>query len=281
MARIGDRLALRVLREKPFGCYLDGGELGEVLLPRGEMSHGLGIGQDVEVFLYLDSEDRPVATCRSPRVMPGRAGKLTCVQVNAVGAFLDWGLAKDLLVPFREQRRRMVPGKSYIVHVHVDSVSGRIIATSRVEKFLIPASDGIQAGQPVEVLVMDRTPLGYKVVVEGRFPGMVFANEAFQPLSPGEGLQGFVIQVRPDGKIDVALSPPGRSRIQGTADQILAELRARGGFWHINDHTSAEEIHQELGVSKRTFKQAVGSLLKQRHIRIEDSGLRLLPDVRS
>ena len=275
MAKIGERSVLRVLREKPFGCYLDGGETGEILLPRGEMPPGVVVGNDLEVFLYLDSEDRPVATCRMPKVMPGRVGKLKCIQVNAVGAFLDWGLAKDLLVPFREQRRRMELGKHYLVHVHVDAVSGRIAASSNIEKFLSRTPPPFRSGQPVEVMAFERTPLGYKVVVEGNFPGMVFSDGVFQPLAPGELLRGYVVQVRPDGKTDVRLQAPGRNRVEDATALILAELRARGGFWNISDDTSAAEIHSELGVSKRTFKQAVGALLKQRVIELDERGIRL------
>lgn len=276
MTSIGERCTLRINREKPFGWYLDGGDLGEVLLPRGEGLPELAVGGEVEVFIHLDSEDRPVATTRRPKVMPGALGVLKCVQVNPVGAFLDWGLSKELLVPYREQRRRMVPGRAYLVHVHVDSVSGRIVASARVERYLEPAKADMRLGQAVDLWVLERTPLGYKVAVEGCYVGMLFAGEVFQPLSAGERLTGYVVKVRPDGKLDVSLHAPGRGKVEETAERIVAELQARGGFWGISDATDAAEIHAELGVSKRTFKQAIGALLRQRQIVQDERGIRLV-----
>lgn len=274
MAMIGDRLPLPVLREIPSGLYLDAGDLGEVLLPRREVPDEWETGAKIEVFLHHDSEDRPVATRRMPKVLPGCFGKLTCVEVNRFGAFLDWGLAKDLMVPFREQRNRMKPGSTYVVHVHVDEVSGRIVASSRLQRFLDKTRHRYQAGDKVELMVFGRTELGYNCIVNGLHSGLLYHRDAFQALKPGERLDGYIAEVRPDGKIDLSLQAPGRQRVSDLEEQIISELSARGGWWAIGDHSSAEEIREELGVSKRTFKQTLGALLKKGRIRIESDGIR-------
>lgn len=274
MANIGDRLPLAVVREIPAGLYLDAGELGEVLLPRREVPDEWDVGGRIEVFLHHDSEDRPVATTRVPKVLPGCFGKLTCVAVNQVGAFLDWGLAKDLLVPFREQKNRMKPGAGYLVHVHVDDVSGRIVASSRVARFLDRTRHRYAAGDKVQLVAYGKTELGYNCIVNSAHSGLLYHRDAFQPLRPGEQLDGFIAAVRPDGKLDLTLQAPGRQRVTDLEGRIVAELNARGGFWAIGDHSSAAEIHDELGVSKRTFKQTLGALLKQGRIRIGPDGIR-------
>ena len=275
MAKIGERATLKVLREKPFGLYLDGGELGEVLLPHREVPADNVIGGTLDVFLYNDSEDRPVATLTTPKAMPGQFARLKCVAVTGVGAFLDWGLPKDLLVPFREQKTRMEVGKNYLVHVYLDEVSGRIIASTRLTRHLDLSPHSFKPGDPVELVIFAKTELGYKAIVNGSHSGLLFSEGVFQPLQPGERTQGYIAAIREDGKIDLTLHSPGRSRVMGLEERILAELEARGGFWAIGDHSSAAEIHDELGVSKRTFKQAIGALLKKRQIQIEDRGIRL------
>ncbi|WP_193214287.1 CvfB family protein [Luteolibacter marinus] len=278
MAHIGERASLTILREQPFGLFLDAGdELGEVLLPRREMPVKWQIGGEVEVFLYHDSEDRPVATMKHPGVMPGNFAYLECLAITGVGAFLDWGLPKDLLLPFREQKERLEPGKSYVVHVHVDEASGRIVATRRLNKFLGPAPAGrYQEGQEVELMLYGKTELGYKAIVDGKHGGVLFANEVFRRLRAGEKTKGYVVQVRPDGKIDLSLYPPGRARIDDLETRIEEELKARSGFWALSDKSPAEEIHKALGVSKKAFKQAAGALFKKRRIELSDEGMRLV-----
>ncbi|MGA0845956.1 MAG: S1 RNA-binding domain-containing protein [Luteolibacter sp.] len=277
MAKIGERVQLKILREIPSGLYLDGGELGEVLLPHREVPHGNVIGAMLEVFLYTDSEDRPVATMQAPKAMPGQLAKLKCIDVNGFGAFLDWGMPKDLLVPFREQRTRMTPGHSYLVYLYVDEVSGRIAASSRISRFLDREPHSYRSGDEVSLTVISRTPLGYQVAIDGTHSGLVFADRVFQPLQPGEVLPGWIARVRDDGKLDLALQPPGRARVDSLEETILAELRARGGFWALSDRSSAAEIHAELGISKRAFKEALGALFKKRLILIEERGIRLSP----
>ncbi len=275
MAKIGERASLKILREKPHGLYLDGGELGEILLPHREVPRGAPIGGELEVFLHTDSEDRPVATMQLPKALPGQIAKLRCVAVSGVGAFVDWGLAKDLLVPFREQSAPMAVGKSYLVHVRVDEKSGRIVGSTRIARQLDKTPHAYRPGEAVELLIFGKTALGYKAVINGAHSGLLFAEGVFQPLQPGERLMGYIAALREDGKIDLTLHPPGRARVASLEERILAELRARGGFWAIGDHSSAAEIHEELGVSKRTFKQTLGALFRKHLIQIEDRGIRL------
>lgn len=276
MARIGERALLKVLKEKSFGLYLDGGdELGEILLPRREMPASWEIGHPLDVFIYRDSEDRPVATTKSPKALPGTFARLQCVAVTGVGAFLDWGLAKELLVPFREQKSRMEPGKSYLVHVHVDEASGRIVASTRLSRFLDLSQSNYEPGDAVELVVFGKTPLGYKAIINGTHSGLLFSERVFQELQAGERVKGYIVRVRDDGKIDLSLHAPGRDKVDSLEERILAELKARGGFWAIGDHSPASEIHDELGVSKRTFKQTLGALLKKRAILIEQNGIRI------
>ena len=276
MAKIGERGKLQILREVPFGVFLDGGELGEILLPRREMPVKWALGEAVDVFIYNDSEDRPVATLKQPSVMPGQFGRLRVLAVTPVGAFLDWGLPKDLLVPFREQKARMEVGKSYVVMVRVDEASQRIVATTRLGRHLDLTPPPWRSGDAVELIIYGKTPMGYKAIIDGSHSGLVFANDVFQPLQPGEKLKGYIAAMREDGKIDLTLHPPGRARVSGLEEQILAELAARGGYWALCDSSPADEIHRELGVSKRTFKQATGALFRKQQIALEPKGMRLL-----
>jgi predicted RNA-binding protein (virulence factor B family) len=277
MATMGERANLKILREKAFGLFLDGGELGEILLPRREMPATWQIGGALDVFIYLDSEDRQVATMQHPKAMPGQFARLRVVALTPVGAFLDWGLPKDLLVPFREQKAAMQVGNFYLVYVRVDEASGRIIATTRLARHLDLTPPPWRAGEAVDLIIYGKTELGYKAIINGSHSGLLFANEVFQEMQPGECLKGYIAAVRPDGKIDLTLHPPGRFRVDDLETRILAELEARGGYWALGDSSSAEEIHRELGVSKRTFKQASGALLRKRKIMIADRGIRLVP----
>jgi uncharacterized protein len=279
MATIGERASLKILHEKSFGLFLDGGELGEILLPHREVPHGSCIGEALDVFLYNDSEDRPVATLLRPKVMPGQFAKLKCVAVTGVGAFLDWGLPKDLLVPFREQKLRMEVGKNYIAHVHLDEQTGRIIASTRLVRYLDQGPHPFYTGQSVDLMAYGKTDLGYKAIINGSHSGLIFTNDVFQPLQPGETLKGYIAAIRADGKIDLSLHAPGRGKVDDLEGQILAELVARGGFWSLGDHSPAAEINDELGVSKRTFKQATGALFRKGKITIEQTGIRLFRDL--
>lgn len=275
MIKIGERASLRIVREKPMGVFLDAENLGEILLPRREMPVEWELESYVDVFIYLDSEDRLVATLKAPRAVPGEFAKLKCVATTAVGAFLDWGLPKDLLVPFREQKVQMEVGKSYLVKVLVDEESGRLVATTRIARHIDKTAAIYATGDAVDLTVYGKTPMGYKAIINHAHTGLIFANEVFQDLSLGEKLKGYVAGVRADGKVDLSLHPPGRDRVDDLEKQIMGELVARGGFWAITDKSPAEEIYEELGVSKRTFKQTLGALLRKRLVTQEESGIRL------
>jgi predicted RNA-binding protein (virulence factor B family) len=233
------------------------------------------LGALIDVFIYLDSEDRLVATLKQPRAIPGQFAKLNCIAVTAVGAFLDWGLPKDLLVPFREQKIRMEVGKKYLVKVLVDEESRRIVATTRIARHIDQCEADFFPGQEVELTVYGKTPMGYKAIVNNTHTGMIYANEVFQELAQGEKLKGWIACMRSDGKIDLTLQPPGRERIDDLEKEIMGELVARGGFWAITDKTPAEEIYAELGVSKRTFKQTLGTLLRKHLVTQTETGIRL------
>jgi len=276
MARIGERISLKVLHEKSFGLYLDGGDLGEVLLPHREVPRSAILGGELEVFLYTDSGDRPVATLLPPKVIPGHFARLKCLAITDVGAFLDWGLPKDLFVPFREQKIRMEVGKFYMVYALLDEHSERILATTRLARHLDLTPHSFRAGQKVDLIIYGKTDLGYKAIINHSHSGLIFANDVFQPLNPGEAMVGYIAGIRDDGKIDLSLHAPGRFRVDDLETQILTELSARGGFWSLGDHSSADEINDELAVSKRTFKQATGALFRKQKITIEKNGIRLV-----
>lgn len=275
MIQIGTRALLTIVREKPMGVFLDGENLGEILLPRREMPKEWGIGAQVDVFLYLDSEDRLVATMQKPLAMPGEFAKLRCVALTEVGAFMDWGLPKDLLVPFREQKMRMEVGKFYLVRILVDETSRRLVATTRIGRHIDLTPAEYATGDIVDLIVYGKTPMGYKAIINGEHTGMIYNNEVFQELSQGERLKGYVALVREDGKVDLTLHAPREERIDGLEKQIMGELVARGGFWAISDKSPAEEIHEELGVSKRTFKQTLGALMRKRLVTQTEGGIRL------
>lgn len=275
MIKIGERSTLRIIREQPFGLFLDAENLGEILLPRREMPVEWELESFVDVFIYLDSEDRLVATLKQPRLMPGQFGKLKCVALTGVGAFLDWGLPKDLLVPFRESKIKMEVGKSYLVYVMVDEQSSRLVATTRIARHFDLTPAQYAKGDEVDLTIFGKTDLGYKAIINNAHSGLLFANEVFQTLSQGEKVKGWIAGVRADGKIDLSLQPPGRERVDDLEKQIMGELVARGGFWAISDKSPAEEIYEELGVSKRTFKQTLGALLRKRLVTQAENGIRL------
>ncbi len=280
MANIGERAQLKILKETPIGYFLgSGGELGEVLLPRKEAGGKHSVGDTVDVFIYCDSEDRPVATTKHPTAMPGQFAALQCVATTPIGSFLDWGLAKDLFVPFREQNTRLSTGKTYVVYVYVDPSSDRIVASRRINRFLSKEPPGYPPGQQVDLIVYAKTDLGYKAIINGRHSGVLFANEVFTRPAPGECLKGYIAKVRRDGKIDLTLHPPNQSAEEKIGDlesRIETELIARGGHWELCDTSPPEAIYEALGVSKKAFKRATGALFRKRKITIGKDGIRKL-----
>ena len=275
--KLGKRNQLTVLREVDFGLYLDAGEIGDVLLPSRYVPEGTKEGDVLDVFLYLDGEERLVATTEQSLVEVGQFAYLEVSWVNEYGAFLNWGLMKDLFCPFREQKQKMQQGRKYLIYCYIDPITYRIVASAKVEKFLSKERPDYVSGDQVEALIQQPTDLGLKVIVDGKYSGMLFQNEIFQPLRVGDRVTAYVKQVRPDGKIDLKLQRHfGKLRITDFSAQLLNFLRRQPeGYCPLGDKSDADDIYQTFGVSKKTFKRGVGDLYKQHLITINDDGLRL------
>ena len=267
---------LTVVKAVDFGLYLDGGREGEILLPSRYVPENTQIGDEIDVFLYLDSEERLIATTEHPKAMVGDFAYLQVAWVNNFGAFLDWGLMKDLFVPFREQKMKMLKGQSYIVHLHIDEESYRIMASAKVERFLSKDMPPYKEGDEVDVLVWQKTDLGFKVIVDNRFGGLLYDSEVFRSLHTGDRTKAYIKQVRPDGKLDLTLNLHGKAAVDDFSEVLLEHLHKNGGKTSLGDKSPAEEIYARFGVSKKVFKKAVGDLYKRRLIEIVPDGLRLV-----
>ena len=282
--QIGRTCQLKVNRQVEFGFYLDGGEqYGEVLLPKGEIRPDINvhIGEPLEVFLYLDTQERIVATTHMPLAQVGDFAYLEVAWVNNFGAFLHWGPLKDLFVPFREQKMKMMKGHSYIVHVHLDPETYRIMASAKVEHFLSQDFPPYRTGDQVELLIWQKTDLGLKAIVDGRYGGLLYDTQMFRSLRTGDRVKGYISQVRPDGKLDLSLQCPGQRGVEDFSAQLLRHLQMNGGQTPLGDKSPAEEVYALFGVSKKVFKKAVGDLYRQRLIEISDTGIRLTPQGKS
>lgn len=282
--QIGRTCQLKVNRQVEFGFYLDGGEqYGEVLLPNGEILPDIDvhIGEPLEVFLYLDTQERIVATTHMPLAQVGDFAYLEVAWVNNFGAFLHWGPQKDLFVPFREQKMKMMKGHSYIVHVHLDPETYRIMASAKVEHFLSQDFPPYRTGDQVELLIWQKTNLGLKAIVDGRYGGLLYDTQMFRSLRTGDRVKGYISQVRPDGKLDLSLQCPGQRGVEDFSAQLLRHLQMNGGQTPLGDKSPAEEVYALFGVSKKVFKKAVGDLYRQRLIEISDTGIRLTPQGKS
>ena len=279
--QLGRRNQLEVLREVDFGLYLDGGEMGDILLPQRYVAEGTKVGDILDVFLYLDSEERLVATTQHPLVEVGQFAYLEVSWVNQYGAFLNWGLMKDLFCPFREQKMRMLQGNKYIIYCYVDEQTSRIVASAKVEKFLSKEQPAYQPGDCVEALIQQKTDLGFKAIIDGRHSGLIYQNEPFRELHTGDSVKAYVKQVRPDGKLDIALQQQGQQNVTDFARQLFQYIfESDEGFCPFHDKSDAEDIYAEFKVSKKTFKKAVGDLYKRHLITIEPDGLRLTSEGR-
>lgn len=277
MADIGRVNKLTIVKQVPFGVYLDGGDHGEILLPRKFVPADAQVGDEVEVFIHHDSEDELIATTQRPRALVGQFAYLQVVSVTKVGAFLDWGLAKDLLVPYPQQRRPMQEGKSYIVYLNLDQ-EGRIVATSKIDKYLDKWPPRYKAGEEVKLLIAEHTDLGYKAIVNDRHWGVIHDEDVFKALRYGKREKGYIKKVREDGKIDLSLRKTGRDKISDLADRVLAALVKNNGYLPLHDKSSPEQIKQAFGESKKAFKSAIGFLYKQGKVELEKEGIRLLSD---
>jgi predicted RNA-binding protein (virulence factor B family) len=275
MINIGQSYPLEVLKIVDLGAFLDAGPLGEVLLPSRHMPENLQVGDSVFVFLYLDSEDRPIATTQTPKAKVGEFAYLKVSDTNQVGAFLDWGLEKDVLVPFPEQHRPMETGRSYLVYLYIDRVHGRITASSKIDKFLDKTKADFKPRQCVDLIIANSTELGYKAIVNHSHWGVLYKNEVFQRLSFGQSTKGYIKRVRDDQKIDLTLQGGKEVRDQ-YAERIERYLQQNEGFAALNDKSDPELISQLLSMSKKSFKKAIGGLFKQRIISIDDDGIRLV-----
>lgn len=277
MAEIGKTNQLKVLRTtESGGLILDGENLGEVLMPGRYVPENWKPGDILEVFLVNDPEGRLVATNLRPYAEVGEFAALRVASVTRVGAFLDWGLPKDLFVPFREQKIEMQEGRTYIVRIYLDEASGRIAASAKLDKFLDRTPAIYKTGEKVKLLICDKTDLGFKAIVNGRHWGVLFSNQVFQPLERGQKIDGFIKRVRLDGKIDLCLQKPGLGKVKDLSDIILEYIKSQSGFMPVTDKTPPEEIYRLFGVSKKTYKMAIGALYKKRLITFENNGTKLV-----
>jgi|TARA_B110000902_G_scaffold38211_1_gene40509 hypothetical protein len=276
MVQVGRFNKLEVVKEVDFGVYLDGGELGTILLPQRYMPEDCELGDWVDVFLYFDSEDLLIATTEKPRVEVGRCEMLKVIDINNAGAFMDWGLPKDLLVPYSEQLKPMEVGYSYVVYVFHDQDSDRIAASTRLQDYLAEESVWVKPRQAVDLLIAGRTDLGYKAVINDQYLGLIFRDDAFRPLKVGERLPGFIKGIRSDGKIDLVIS---QGTLQGDHDlgeQIIENLRASGGVSTLTDKSDPDEIYRAFKVSKKKYKQALGSLYRSKRILLSAEKIQLV-----
>lgn len=275
MMEIGRFNRLKVLKTVDFGVYLNGKELGEILLPKRYIKSPLNEGDEIDAFIYTDSEDRLVATTEKPLAQEGDFAALHVVALTKVGAFMDWGLPKDLFIPFAEQQTEMEEGETHVVYITIDPSSNRLYGSSRLDNFTYKADETCENGQRVQALVVKSTELGFKCIVNNMYLGMLFANEVFQPLKTGDRLECYIKTVREDGKLDLLLQPQGYTRIDPIADNLLKKLKKQNGFLSLHDKSAPEEIYALLGISKKAFKQAVGQLYREKYITLEDKGIRL------
>ncbi|HTB31582.1 MAG TPA: S1-like domain-containing RNA-binding protein [Bacteroidia bacterium] len=275
MAEIGKWNTLEVLKQLDFGVYLDGKEHGEILMPIRYVPQDCKIGEMVEVFIYLDSEDRLIATTEKPFAQVGNFVLLEVVSVSGVGAFLYWGLMKDLFVPFREQKLKMEVGHSYVVYIYVDDLTGRIMGSAKVESFLDKTPPEFTEGQEVDLIIYTQTDIGYKAIINNTHTGVIFHTDVFRTLHRGEHTKGYIKKIREDKKIDLLLDKPGYEKVDEISKNILDKLKQENGFIALSDKSPADSIYDTFGISKKNFKKAIGALYKARLITLEENGIKL------
>ena len=276
MADLGRYNTLTILRRTDFGVFLDGGDLGDILLPRKYVTDSMLVGEPLKVFLYNDSEDRLIATTLQPRAQVDECAYLKVVSTNHYGAFLDWGLPKDLLVPFSEQQQKLQEGYSYTVFLFVDTETQRIAASTRLEDWLALDASHFKPRQAVELLIYGKSDLGFKAVVDGTYLGQLYTNEVFRPLHYGEKVNGFIKQLRPDGRIDLMLQLPSHIERDQLSKTIIEYLQQNEGISLLTDKSPPDAIYQAFGVSKSNYKKALGKLYRERLIIIDKHQITLL-----
>lgn len=276
MAEPGRMNRLMVTKKVDIGVFLDGDNLGRILLPSRAVPPDCLIGAMLDVFVHYDAEGRLIATTRKPLAFPGEFAYLKTIKLTPHGALLDWGLHHSLLVPTREQTQAMLEGKSYLVRIIHEEKRKRIIATTKVDQFLDQSPPPYEADLEVELLIGAHTDLGYKAIINNAHWGVLYENEVFKPLKKGDRLRGFVKKVRDDQKIDLSLQRPGYAKVDALTETILDQLKRHGGFMAVNDKTAPDLIYQWFGVSKKNYKKAVGALYKKKVIRLDPDGIRLV-----
>ena len=264
-----------VVKEVDFGLYLDGGDEGEILLPTRYVPEDCKVGDMLNVFLYLDIDERLIATTLTPLVQVGQFACLEVAWVNQFGAFLNWGLMKDLFVPFSEQKMKMQVGRKYVIHAHLDDESYRIVASAKVERYLSKDRPEYASGDEVNILIWQKTDLGFKAIIDNKYSGLLYENEIFSTLQTGMEMKAFVKQVREDGKVDLILQKPGFEKIDDFSKTLLNYIRENDGRIRLNDKSPAEDIYATFGVSKKTFKKGVGDLYKKHLITLHEDGITL------
>lgn len=276
MAQIGKHNTLEVVSIMDFGVYLDGENLDTILLPKKQCPENVEVGDFINVFIYLDSEDRLIATQQKPLVEVGQCAALTVKDVNKFGAFLDWGLPKDLLVPYNQQRKPMEAGERHVVYLFVDEYTGRITGSAKLSNYLREETSNYAKNDRVDLLIVKRTDIGHQAVVDGLYLGVIFNEDVLKPLKPGQKLQGYIKNVRDDKKIDLAVQLQGNEVREDLGGRIMDALEKAGGELPLSDKSSPDDIYAQFQVSKGNFKKAIGGLYKQKQIVIEKDRIRKL-----
>ena len=280
MIHIGEFNTLSILRQTDNGYYLVDDEENEVLLPNNYIQEGWGIGDEVSVFVFNDSEDRLTATNITPKIKLDDFALLQCNEVNQVGAFMNWGLPKDLFVPFKEQKTKMREGKYYVVAMYLDYDTERLVASNKIDSFMEFDEINLTDGQEVDLMIYERTPLGYNCIINRLYKGLIYENEVFRNLNIGEQTKGYIKTVREDNKIDISLQKVGYQAQDENQEKILNILKGDAGYLGLTDKSKPEEIYEELRMSKKAFKKAIGGLYKQKLIWLKRDGIYLTKEGR-
>lgn len=276
MIEIGHYNNLRISKFVDFGLYLDDGDGGEILLPKRYVPEDVDVDDYIDVFIYVDSDDTLIATTLKPLAIVGEASYLRVAEVNKIGAFLDWGLPKDVLVPYGEQHREMEVGRSYIVYLYIDKYADRIVASSKINKFIKDEATCYENGQEVDLMIAGKTDLGYKAIINNQHFGMLFENDVFQNLKFGLKLKGYIKNVRDDNKIDLTLKLINKESRDSLTEKIIHHLKNNDGQSTITDKSRPEVIYKQFAVSKSNYKKALGGLYKKRLISIDKDKITLL-----
>lgn len=274
--KLGEYNTLRILRLTTVGAYLGDEHDNDVLLPNKYVTQEMSVGEDINVFLYKDSEDRLVATTEKPYITLNEFAYLQVKQLTPFGAFLDWGLEKDLLVPFREQTSKLEEDKYYLIYLKLDEETNRLVATAKTNKYFTTDTSELEINQEVDLLICETFDLGVKIVVNGKFLGIIYHNDVNRKLRRGDYTKGFIYNIREDGKLDVRLEVSGYAKVEPNAEKLLAILNNRNGVLYLTDKSDPDDIRDAVGMSKKTFKQAVGNLYKQKKIRINPDSIEIL-----